>query len=292
MPCKPGRLSTKLFVIMRALAAVMLVAVAPPGIAQEVDLEELPQFENDDYILAVAGYVSSSEVNLSDPDESEHELDMGMIFIPPEDVDVVGVLKVFGVIEAIDDERDDIYQPSRRGRSDDEYVGVPPQLPRSLQEDQPRLAGVELKDVLFDRSPTTIRSLVVETLAVVAEEHESIEIPAIVTDAVVETGAEVTIRLSEMKISRDHEAEIILEFDREAGIGPPLIEAVYALDEDGDVIGGGRWTGGAEIFESQGEFKTEFMIFEDADVVSLRIVIVTEYQVEPVRFEITEIFEP
>lgn len=262
-------------------AAALGLGVCVPGV---LAADDPPEFEHEDgYLYRVASYQSSSEIDYEEGDK-KHEVRLTCIVQPPEREDVVCLLEVLSVEKAEDDEGDDIYLPSRRNRSvrdsDRTYI--------AFMEDE---AEIELKDAELSRPAYTIERLLVTTEAVVAEERGEFELRAIVSDDELETPFDTSVRLSEMKIGRDHMAEITIEFERETTPGAPLPEAVYALDEDGNVLGGGRWTEGVNIFSDTGEFEAEFLVTDDADVTTLRLVFLTEYEVKPLTFEITGVFQ-
>lgn len=263
-------------VVASCLAPVCLApAVAGP--------DDPPEFEQEEgYTLTVLTYRAGTDIDY-DSAEVTHEVELTCRVSAPDRLDVVCLRQVLTVVEAEDDEGDDIYlPPTRRGRgsTDADYVAF-----------EDGVVELELKSAELSRSAFTIQRLVVETEAVIAEERDEFEMPAIVMDDDLETPFDTSVRISEMKIGRDHEANITIEFDRETEPGRPLPEAVYALDEDGNVLGGGRWTTGTDIFSGRGEFEAEFLVADDADVTTLRLVFLTEYALEPVTFEVVEIFQ-
>ena len=262
-------------------AAVCVLSVCAPWL---LAADGPPEFEHEDgYVYRVTSYEASTEIDYEEGDKT-HEVRLTCHVEPPEREDVVCLLEVLSVVEAEDDEGDDIYQPSRRNRSvsdsDRTYVAF-----------TEGVAEIELKDAEMSRPAYTIQRLLVTTEAVVAEERGEFELRAIVSDDALETPFDTSVRLSEMKIGRDHVAEITIEFERETTPGAPLPEAIYALDEDGNVLGGGRWTEGVNIFSDTGEFEAEFLVTDDADVTTLRLVFLTEYEVKPLTFEITGVFQ-
>ncbi|MFI4861393.1 MAG: hypothetical protein ACIAXF_12015 [Phycisphaerales bacterium JB063] len=262
------------FAAAPALMLSMLIAQAAPPPS--------PEFEQDEgYRIAVTQYEASTEIDYEEA-EATHEVAMTCLVHQPERLDVVCLLEQLTVVEAIDDEGDDIYLPPRRrsGSGSEEYVAF-----------AEGMTSVELKSAELERPAYTIERMQLVTQAVIAHERGEFELRAIVTDDPLDTPYATTVRLSEMKIGRDHVAELVIEYDREDDPGRPLPEAIYALDEDGNVLGGGRWTEGSEIFAPDGKFEAEFFVSDDADVTTLRLVFLTEYEVVPMQFEVEEVFQ-
>jgi len=264
----------------------LTAAVLPLGLLTALSAapDRPRDFENDDdFVCWVTEFSASSELDYTENDHT-HEVEMTCLIRLPEGEDVVCVLEQLSVASVEDDEGDDIYLPPRRGRSqrDDERTYV-----AFVQG----VAEVELKSAQLSRPAYTVEEMVIATEVIVAEERGDFELRAIVSDDELDTPYQTSVRLSEMKIGRDHVAEIVIEYDRENTPGAPLPEAVYALDEDGQVLGGGRWTEGVNIFSETGEFEAEFLVTDDADVTTLRLVFLTEYEVVPQTFEITDVFQ-
>ncbi|XAM00511.1 hypothetical protein OT109_03790 [Phycisphaeraceae bacterium D3-23] len=261
-------------------AAAMLACLLTPVFA---DPPPPPEIEQDDgYLVTITNYEASTEIDYEEGDAT-HEVELNCRVLQPERLDVVCLLEQLTVGEAIDDEGDDIYLPPRRrrGSSDDrKYVAF-----------AEGLVEIELKSAELERPAYTIERMELITEAVIAEERGEFELRAIVMDDELETPFDTTVRLSEMKIGRDHVAEVVIEFERETDPGRPLPEAIFALDEDGNVLGGGRWTEGTNIFAGEGTFEAEFLVTDDADVTTLRLVFLTEYEVVPMHFDVEGVFQ-
>lgn len=260
--------------------AVLTLSALTPGLAQT---DEPPEFENEDgYTLTVLKYEASTEIDYEDGDAS-FDVEFSCRLAAPEGLDVVCVFEELTLSEAIDDRRDDIHiDPDDRDDPEDmRFVAF-------LEG----IAGAELKRSDLTRPAYTVQRMVVVAEAIVARERRQFDLPAIVTNDSLDTPYDTQVRLSEMKIGRNHEAEVVIEYDREDGPGSPLPEAIYALDERGNVLGGGRWTNSTRLLAAEGKFEAEFYVEEGADVASLRLVFLTDYEIGPVEFVITGIFQP
>lgn len=269
------------FHLVPALAATLTLAVGlSVGFAGP---DDQPVFEHEDgYIVTVLAYEANTEVDYEER-EATYEVEFTCRFEAPEDLDVVCLLEELEIAEAIDDERDDINRPDQDRDRDDQRKYVAFNL---------GMAVVELKAKELTRPAYTVQRMTVITEAIVARERREFDLPAIVTDDPISTPYDTELRLSEMKIGRDHMAEVVIEFERETAPDSALPEAIYALDEDGNVLGGGRWNDAAEIFGAEGTFEAEFLVTDDADVAALRLVFLTEYEVVPLEIEMTGVFQP
>ncbi|MEM9414403.1 MAG: hypothetical protein AAGA29_02855 [Planctomycetota bacterium] len=265
---------------LSVVGVVLPACILAPVLAAPPESPEIEQ--EDDYRITITEYEASTEIDYEAGDVT-HEVELRCRVVQPDRLDVVCLLEQLTVVEAIDDEGDDIYLPPRRrrgGSGDLEYIAF-----------AEGWVELELKAAELERPAYTVDRLGLVTEAVIAEDRGEFEMPAIVMDDELDTPFATTVRLSEMKIGQDHVAEIVIEFERETDPGRPLPEAIYALDEDGNVLGGGRWTEGSNIFAGEGTFEAEFLVADDADVTSLRLVFLTEYELVPMQFEVEEIFQ-
>lgn len=270
----------------RSRFVIPTAAILPLGLltALVAAPHEPREFENDDdFICRVTEYSATTEIEYEE-NETKHEVEMTCIIKSPEGEDVVCVLEQLSIVSTVDDEGDDIYLPPRRGRA----LRTNDRTFLAFIDGE---AEVELKGAELSRSAYTLEEMVLTTEVIVAEDRGEFEMRAIVSDDEMETPFDTSVRLSEMRIGRDHKAEIVIEFDRENEPDSPLPEAVYALDEDGKVLGGGRWIEGVNIFSETGEFQAEFFVVDDADVTTLRLVFLTRYEVVEQTFEITDVFQ-
>jgi hypothetical protein len=262
-----------------ALAFAVVVGLGP--IAGLAGPEAPPVFEHEDgYRVTVMTYESRTEIDYEER-EATYEVEFTCRFEAPEDLDIVCLLEELEIVEAIDDERDDINLPDSDRDDDRKYVAF-----------QLGLAVVELKAKELTRPAYTVQRMTVLSEGIIARERREYDLPAIVTDDAIETPYDTMLRLSEMKIGRDHMAEVVIEYERETAPGSPLPEAIYAVDEDGNILGGGRWNDAAELFAAEGTFEAEFLVTDDADVAALRLVFLTEYEVVPIEVELTGVFQP
>lgn len=253
--------------------------VAAPGDEDGPIIHE----HEDGYTYQVVTYEASSEIDF-DENDAEHAVEMTLRVSAPAGLDAVCLRLEPPVEGAYDQAGENLYLPPRRRGPEDlediEYIAFV--NGRTV---------IEVKDTALSRPAYTVQRMVVAGEAVLAEERGEFEMSAIVTDDELETPFNASVRLSEMKIGRDHMAELVIEFDREPGQDAPMPEAVFALDQAGNVLGGGPWTEGTSIFAGRGKFEAEFLVTDDADVTALRLVFLTEYRVVPVELEVTGVFQ-
>jgi hypothetical protein len=152
-------------------------------------------------------------------------------------------------------------------------------------------AEVELKDVDLAANAHTLEAMVVIGQAVIARQRVPKLFDAIVTEDKTRVISGVNLRLSAMKISDKRDVELEIQYDRPAGLSGPILEAVYAVDAQGNELGGGRWDKSPDIFASSIKFKYKFPMESRAKIDQLKLVFVTVFDVKPYAFTISDVFQ-
>lgn len=283
-----------LYALCCTLPLLTMLWAVPSALGEE-DIPDCPVWTNDaDFGFGVLAYEATTEIEFDRNEGPQHALEMEGYIAPDDDADVVCVTEVLTVVSAEDDQREELYRPGRVRSRGIESVQFSPVLDNFYFDEagQPMtLALVEIDETPLRRSAYTIREFEIKTRAIFAQERAVVRIPAIVTDNVTETDYDLKFRLSSMKINRNNQAEAVVEVERAGGEGKPILDALYAVDNRGNRIGGGRWVKPAAIFAREVNFEVEFVIDDSADVDHLELVVVTEYETRDVVFTVTDLFQ-
>ena len=103
------------------------------------------------------------------------------------------------------------------------------------------MAYVELSQCELDAPGAHVEDLELNAFAVVAEDRESEEFPAVVADRFQDVGHNVAIQVTSMEVKAKGLMIVKLDVKRSGGKSDTIVDSLYALNEDGDVIGGGPW---------------------------------------------------
>jgi hypothetical protein len=152
-------------------------------------------------------------------------------------------------------------------------------------------AEIELKDVELAANAHTLDEMVVIGQAVIARQRVPKLFDAIVTEDKTRIISGVNLRLSAMKISDKRDVELEIQYDRPAGLSGPILEAVYAVDAQGNELGGGRWDKSPDIFASRIKFKYKFPMQSRAKIDQLKLVFVTVFDIKPYAYTISDVFQ-
>ncbi len=276
------------------LIVLMCLGLMPAGLIAADDLDDLdlPTFrDRDGYALAVTEYESASEADLLDDDPPEHTLGLTGVLQAPEDVDVL-CFRTTLLADAAENEDGDDLLLQGRNRKAEEYAAVLPHKELTGRRGEPlQLAEAELASVELDRPAYEVEMLELQASAVVVEERESEELPAIVADRFIDIGHGTKARVKSMEIGKRGIMTVKLDIERSGGTTGPVIDSLYALNADGDAIGGGRWTNELDLFADGYEVELAFALNAERKIDALRIVLATEYEVVPVKFEVEGLFQ-
>ena len=150
---------------------------------------------------------------------------------------------------------------------------------------------VELARTQLPIDATRIRAITLGTEVVLAEERVATELPAAVMEDFRDIGNNIAVRITSLRMSSGRELTVNLSFERSVkGAGGAFIEKIFALDPDGKVLGGGRWTDGDPLGE-KGTWTAKFKLAGDQVHQSFRFDIVTKSSSHKVAFEVKDIFK-
>lgn len=207
----------------------------------------------------------------------------GAVRIDGKGLDVIGFTKDLKAVRATGAEGASILKPGK------------PSNKKPWDEDYSAMssvgAEVELKDVELVGNPYTLEEVVIMGQALIAKQRSPKILDAIVEEDKTGIIAGVNLRLSSMKISSKREVEIEILYDRPKGFGGPILEAVYAIDADGNTLGGGRWDKAEGVFAASIKFKSKFPIASRAKIDRLKLVFVTVYERKPYAFKVNRVFQ-
>lgn len=152
-------------------------------------------------------------------------------------------------------------------------------------------AEVELKDVKLTSNPYRLKEMVVMGHAVIAQQRATKILEAIVEEDKMPVVAGISLRLSSMKISSSREVQLDIEYERTEGPSGPILAAVYAIDAQGNELGGGVWDKSEGIFASNIKFKGKFPIPTRSKIDKLKLIFVTVYELKPYAFIVKDVFQ-
>lgn len=278
--------SFKVFSIDHAVWAVCAVVIS---VGVEVGLAaELPTFTNrkDKTSIEIQEYKSTIElIYAGKKPDNEYSIEFESLIQVPKTLDLVCVTDQVDLTAAEGAKRQSLMMPrtlrktSTRTKSDD------------FNAFHGGVAKTELKSAEVNGNPYTIKELTVTGSAVLAKKRAEVIIDATVEEDFKSIGHSMKLRISSMKIDRSRVCEISLDYHRPKGKSGAFLEAVYALDAKGNVLGGGRWSKGMGIFSDSMQFKGEFVIARGANIDKFKCIILTDYEVRPVEYIITDIFQ-
>ncbi len=257
----------------RALTILTAVAVAAGAL-----LAAAPQFQAQGFGLKITDYEASIE-HTYEGARTQHDYSVGMagFVTAPRDLDVVCINSSLGVT-------------SIRNRRGDNLIKDADTVSREFTAFHSDTAAVEVPESELTAHPYTIGEFKTRAQVLVARQRQSVEYAGDVMEAPREAPGGMTLRVRSMEIADKGLAEVEVAFKRLRGLGHPFLESIYALNEAGEVIGGGRWTDGNPLGED-GRLQTEFQIKPGERWDRVRCVICTEYDVRDVTFTVTDVFQ-
>lgn len=273
------------------LSCLCFAVLTPTVMADDLEKLDMPIVrDRDDFGLAITGYEATSQANFVKGESAKHTASLVGLLQAAPDQDVLCFKSRLSASSAKDDDRDERLVKGRDRRKE-EYVPLLPFQDLRDRRNQPiLLAPVELETIELERPAYEIEMLLVEGTAVVVEERESAEIPAIVADRFVDIGNNTEVRITAMQVNNKGVMKVTMDLRREGGDRGAVIDSMYALNEDGDVIGGGRWINQLDLFANRYEVELELALDKERGIDALRITLATEYEVVPVKFEIEKLF--
>ena len=247
---------------------------------------EAPSFTTKDKMtLTISEYEARSKWDFTErPPESDFEIKLKAMVKLPDDMDLVCITEKIEPKSVVDAKKLNLLKPPAR-----------PTLPNRARDNYNAFLGgvapVDLDRAEYRANPYLIATMTVEAWVLVAKERKEAKIAAKVVEDPVDIGNGMKVRLSAMKINNQRDVDLTIEFTRPEGTGGTILEAVYALDDKGNELGGGRWGKGLRIFEGQGKFTGQFSISGAANIHGFKCVMVTKHELRPVQFEIEGVFQ-
>ncbi len=253
-----------------------------------VSLADPPQFTHakNKTSISIQEFKASAELEfVGKKPKNEYTVEFKSLIGLPSKLDLVCVTDELKIASAIDDKKKSL-MPTRSLRRSSS---------RSSNDDFNAFHGgsadSELKAAELAANPYRVKEMVISATAILARKRAEVIIDATVEEDFDAIGHSMRVRLSSMKIDRSRVAEISLDYKRPKGRIAPFLEAVYALDANGNELGGGRWSKGMGIFSDSMQFKGEFAIARTANIDKFKLIILTEYEIYPLEFTIKDVFQ-
>ncbi|MEO0475537.1 MAG: hypothetical protein AAF085_06150 [Planctomycetota bacterium] len=276
-------------------ASLLLCSFVGPTWADK-DLEQLgmPVFygeDDEEYGLIVTEYQASTEAKLVRKKDVTHEIELLGYIRPSEDDDIIGFSTTLEPKKALTEDGDDILAgQGRSGR--EEYSAVVPRLDFTNRKGKPlEMAFVEINQCELDQPGAYIEELEVQAVSIVAKDREEEEFPAVVADRFLDVGHNVAIQVTAMEVKGRGVMTVKLDVKRSGGKRDTIVDALYALNEDGDVIGGGRWINELDIFAKHCEYEMLLLLEDEVTISNFKVVLATKYELEPVPIVIEKLYQ-
>lgn len=272
------------------LGAVVLPL--PSASADDLETLKVPVFrDRDGYGLAITEYSLQTDAELLEGEPAEHTLEFVGLLQPPDDEDILCFASTLAAEHAYDSRGKDLLRPQRRRNKELKFHALLPSLKYKSGKGKPMLiCESELDPITLKRSGSEVYELGVVATAILVEERKVEEIAAEVSRDYIDIGYGTTVRVSSSEIDKKDEMTVKLDFKHRGTRDIPVIDSVFALNDRGKRIGGGRWTNELELFGKGYEVELVFLL-QDRDVDKFEIVLATEYKIEKVEFTIKDVFQ-
>jgi hypothetical protein len=300
--------------LLALLALAALAAVAAPsattrpkkptarpaagtGGVKAVNKGDYPAFEAEEYSLTFQQMENRSKVDLAERGGKEHSVRLEGKITAPTNEDAVAVTKEFTVGTIVDDEKNTLVLPKFTSKSTGAGGGSP--VAKGLQEYQMNTytsfqngsAEVEVPMTKLKRTAYLIQEMELKATVILAEERKDKTLPAVIMETPDQVVPGATVRITGLQLSPLRELTITVKCDRDrAGPAGPFVEQAWILDEDGGVIGGGRWTQG-DPFSKTGTLTAKFDLPKGKNHKSVKFVACTKYSRKPLAFTIKDVFQ-
>lgn len=244
-----------------------------------------PTFKNKQKVeLEIGEYKASSELAFAGRKaKREFSVEMEMAIHVPDALDLVCISDEMRVLSAIDEKGKALNVRSKSRSSSvakDDFNAI---LSGS--------AKTELKDAKLIANAYTVKLMVVQANVVIGKKRAEVIIPADVVEDLRDVGNGIRLRLSSLKIDSKRMVQLTIDYKRLEGTRGTILESVYLIDNRGNNLGGGRWNKGLSIFAPDMEFKGQYKLAAGATISKIKCVLLTQYEVTPIEFKITEIFQ-
>ncbi len=265
-----------------SLGAVLLISGSgqsdykPGEVAKGASFKTLEGYE-----LTLGEMETRSEVDLADERKSEYSVELIGTIKAPEKVDAVGVLEEFRVKSVYDNDKKDLFGRRRQApRYSDDYNAF-----------HDRIAPVEVEKTEIVRDAWTIQRMELATQVILAEKRSEHVLPAVVMEDYKQIAPGLKVRITSLRMSDDRKLTVRGSYKRIAeGPHKPFVEALYCLNDDKEVLGGGRWTKG-DPTGSSGSLTWSFQLRRRQVHRDIRVVMVTECETQELRFNLKDIFQ-
>jgi len=264
------------------LAMTAAVTAGAAGLApgQYDDENEFGRWSIDEFGYEPTLVEMESRVEVEGKVAAEHTVEMEGQVLAVESEDAVGVVDELEVVAAEDEDGESILGQVKRRRSSSRDPDV--NAFHALR------AASEVDTVELTANPYRIASLRAKATVLFAEDRETIKVSSTPSEDFTDAPGGVRLRVRALRIDRGN-ARIEVVFERTAGLGKPFIEAVAALDRDGEVLGGGRWTEGSP-FGDKGDIEAVFSL-KGSGIAELEVTVVTEHEVRDIELDARHIFQ-
>jgi hypothetical protein len=275
-------MNTRRAACVAGLMVTVAAAAPPPRGRQPV----YPEFKSDGYTLVCRRLELESDIDLEQRGEREHSLELEGAVRPPASEDAVAVTSEVKVIEALDGEGTNLVKRDRRRSAVSDrykkgtYGGV-------LDGE----AKVAISKLELTANPYTIKTITGEVEVIVAEARENRRLPPLVTEEPQEVVPGLDVKIQSLRLAKDGTLRVVVHCSRASdGKTGPVIEQVWALDENGLKISGGRWSEG-DMFCKTGTLTANLQLSPKKTHKYLRFIAVTRYRAKVLRFQIKGIFQ-
>jgi hypothetical protein len=267
------------------------------GGVKTVNKGEYPAFDAEGYTLTFQQMDNRSKVDLAERGTKEHSIKLDGKLAAPKDEDAVAVTKDLTVSSMVDDEKNTMVLPKITSKT--LSAGGEGSASKGLQEYQvntyaPILNGsadVEVSTTKTKRSPYLIQEMELKATVILAEERADKILPAVIMETAEQVVPGASVRITALQLSPTRELTITVKGERgRGGPGGPFVEQAWLLDENNEVIGGGRWTQGDPFG------KTETLTIKITEPrgknhKAIKFVACTKYTRKPLTFTVKDIFQ-
>ncbi len=156
--------------------------------------------------------------------------------------------------------------------------------------------AVKSRELKLTAPADRIGKLAVTVRAILSRKEETFEIPAAAGPGWNKVAEGLLVRVKEATVDRRNKGTLRLEYkrDNEGAAGGAFVRSVEWLGATGQSCGGGAWTAGEGPLGREGVFLSESTIAvkpgEAAGAAKLRLMVVTEAEEVPLKFELGALF--
>lgn len=221
------------------------------------------------------------DVDFQQPKRSDYKIELKGAIRRPFEIDAVGVCEYVKVVKVLDADGENMLETSKK---------YEPHKTVDYNAFHDRVAAIELKDMYVTANPYTIDKIVAEARIIVGEERKTQRLAAVVMEKPEKVHNDVRLRIRMLKMSEKQVLTLVADYERrKEGTDGPFVEAIYAIDKEGNRIGGGRWVKGTP-FGDKGKITYEFQVQKDQTHAEFEFVVCEKHRAHIARFEISDVF--